>query len=308
MKPLEKIELISQIGRELQSRMTYSDIDQYFTALGVKSKPKTDTYNSKWVYVKEILGAETEDMVLKIADELKINHNYTIGQYSESEADFWRPNHFRLFMSHLSSFKTTVHLLRDSLLKYGVSAFVAHDDIEPTREWQDEIEKALFSMDALAAILMPGFNESKWTDQEVGIAIGRQKLVIPIRKGLDPYGFIGKYQGFNPNGKSVENVAEFIIEILVSHKLTRKRMIESLSNLLMTGAPSAMTLNYLKVLQKSDDIAIDILHKLNAQPQTLLALEALQPIKKVLDELFQKHKIPKGKPEHADITDDSIPF
>ncbi len=247
-------------------------------------------------------------MLLRIADELKIDHSYTIGQYSESEADFWRPNHFRLFMSHLSTFKTTVHLLRDSLLKYGVSAFVAHDDIEPTREWQDEIEKALFSMDALAAILMPGFNESKWTDQEVGIAIGRHKLVIPIRKGLDPYGFIGKYQGFNPNGKSVENVAEFIIDILVSHKLTRKRMIESLSNLLMAGTPSAFTLNYLKVLQKSDDIAIEILHKLNAQPQTLSALESLPAVKKVLDELFQQHKISKGKPAQAGISDDSIPF
>ncbi len=61
MKPLEKIELISLIGRELQSRMTYSDIDQYFAAVGVKSKPKSGTFNSKWVYVKEILGAEADD-------------------------------------------------------------------------------------------------------------------------------------------------------------------------------------------------------------------------------------------------------
>ena len=50
-------------------------------------------------------------------------------------------------------------------------------------------------MDALAAILTPGFNESKWTDQEVGVAVGRGSLIIPIRKGMNPYGFIGKYQG-----------------------------------------------------------------------------------------------------------------
>jgi hypothetical protein len=51
------------------------------------------------------------------------------------------------------------------LRSFGVSAFVAHENIEPTK-WQDEIEKALLSMNALAAILMPGFHESKWTDQE----------------------------------------------------------------------------------------------------------------------------------------------
>ena len=32
--------------------------------------------------------------------------------------------------------------LQDALLQFGVSAFVAHSDIEPTLEWQDEIEPA----------------------------------------------------------------------------------------------------------------------------------------------------------------------
>jgi len=42
--------------------------------------------------------------------------------------------------------------LQSSLRRFGISAFVAHVDIDPTKEWQDEIEAALFSMDALAAI------------------------------------------------------------------------------------------------------------------------------------------------------------
>lgn len=53
------------------------------------------------------------------------------------------------------------------------------------KEWQDEIEKALFAMDALAVILTPKFNGSKWTDQEVGVAVGRAVLIIPIGKGND---------------------------------------------------------------------------------------------------------------------------
>jgi hypothetical protein len=33
-------------------------------------------------------------------------------------------------------------------------------DIEPTRKWQDEIELALSTADALVAMLTPGFHES----------------------------------------------------------------------------------------------------------------------------------------------------
>jgi hypothetical protein len=75
-----------------------------------------------------------------------------------------------------------------------VSAFVAHDDIEPTKEWQAEIERALFSMDALVALLSEDFYGSRWTEQEVGVAIGRGVPVIPIRLGSDPHGLMGKYQ------------------------------------------------------------------------------------------------------------------
>jgi hypothetical protein len=65
----------------------------------------------------------------------------------------WKPDYFRLFICHASSQKEVAHLLKDELEKRRVCCFVAHDDIEPTREWQDEIEEALRTMDALAAIL-----------------------------------------------------------------------------------------------------------------------------------------------------------
>ena len=45
---------------------------------------------------------------------------------------------------------------------------------------EDEIEAALFSMDALVAVVTPGFVESKWADQEIGVAIGGSLLVIPV--------------------------------------------------------------------------------------------------------------------------------
>ena len=85
--------------------------------------------------------------------------------------------------------------MQEALQRFGISAFVAHEDIQPTTEWEGEIQRGLGTMEALAAILTPDFSASVWCDQEVGFALGRSRLVIPIRCGMDPYGFLGKYQG-----------------------------------------------------------------------------------------------------------------
>ena len=69
----------------------------------------------------------------------------------------WKPGHFRLFISHLSANKESASNLKRCLLDYGIDCFVAHEDITPSKEWEMEIEKALFTMDALCAIVVPDF-------------------------------------------------------------------------------------------------------------------------------------------------------
>lgn len=87
--------------------------------------------------------------------------------------------------------------MKDALARLGISAFVAHADIKPTKEWQDEIENALASMEGFVALLTGGFHDSDWTDQEVGFAVARGVPIIAVRLGKDPYGFIGKFQGLS---------------------------------------------------------------------------------------------------------------
>ena len=47
------------------------------------------------------------------------------------------------------------------------------------------------------ALLTKEFHESDWTDQEVGYALGRGVPVVPVKRGRDPYGFIGKFQALS---------------------------------------------------------------------------------------------------------------
>ncbi len=258
MKKLEKIELIDMIGRELQERMKFTEIDGYFKSYGIPTDHQP-SYNSKYVYVKEVLPKVKDEIVLEIASELGIDHKavLSIPTVKESEATFWKPGHFKLFVSHLASFKITIGILKAELEKYGISSFVAHEDIEPTKQWQDEIEKGLFSMDAFCAVLMPGFKESNWTDQEIGVAVGRNVLIIPLRRGLDPYGFIGKYQGFQAIGKNIGQVAEGIFEIISSNDKTKAKYINILVELLLLSNTANQGIERLNALKKIKDLSLE---------------------------------------------------
>jgi hypothetical protein len=145
------------------------------------------------------------------------------------EADrIWDRGMFRLFLSHVSDHKAEVAQLKDELYVYGVSGFVAHEDIEPSLEWQNEIELALRSMDAMAAVLTPDFHASHWTDQELGIAVGRGAFVLPIRAPNVPYGFIAKSHGLAADLANPRGVASNIVDILLRRPRTADQMREGL--------------------------------------------------------------------------------
>lgn len=109
----------------------------------------------------------------------------------------WGEGTYRLFLSHKTAVKRETSELKKRLEPFGISCFVAHEDILPTKEWQDEIENALLSMDAFVALMTSDFHESQWTDQEVGFALARGVPVVAIKLGLDPYGFLGKFQALS---------------------------------------------------------------------------------------------------------------
>ncbi len=132
----------------------------------------------------------------------------------------WPEGTFRLFLSHVSKHKAEVAQLKTQLSRLGVAAFVAHEDIEPSLEWQDEIELALRSMHALVALVTPDFSKSSWTDQEIGWALGRGLPVIPVRLGADPYGFAGKVQAVAGDLGNPLILADALIEVLRRNRHT----------------------------------------------------------------------------------------
>ncbi len=177
----------------------------------------------------------------------------SIGELNVERIVFWKQGYFRLFLSHVSHQKGVASELKKKLDDYAISAFVAHEDIEPTKEWQDEIERALLSMDGLAAILTKGFDESMWCDQEVGVAIGRKVLVVPIISGITPYGFIGKYQGLSSSNKNASTICDEIFNILLNNSTTKRRITDAIVYKLCNSCKFNESINTVKLLEKATD-------------------------------------------------------
>lgn len=169
----------------------------------------------------------------------------------------WPSGFFRLFLSHISEHQAAVGELKEALLLRGVAAFVSHKDIQPSLEWQEEIELALRSMHALAALLTPDFQDSDWTDQEIGWAFGRGLVVLPVRLPTNPYGFAGKVQGIGGDLRNPDDLAVSIVNALLTNSQTHGEMRRALI-LAFCGATSfAMARALCPIVVKVTDFTED---------------------------------------------------
>jgi hypothetical protein len=240
VQPGERITLIKKIAARLASE-SFHEIDLILRQFGLGLSvyyPDADTVDSFMSVVQSIQDAEDETLVdlhaLLFGDSVPMSA--TEERRAAIAPEIWKlppfvarddvppEEPFRLFISHTSSQKDQAGFLQSALGLFGISAFVAHADINSTREWQDVIESALETCDALLAYLTEDFPRSAWTDQEVGFVIGRSVLILPVKIDRDPYGFIGKYQAVNGAGKDIHKLAEEIANVVVAHPLTAKRM------------------------------------------------------------------------------------
>jgi hypothetical protein len=227
MKITERFEAIDKIGRELQRRFGYREIDKYLAQFGIKPPPDGVGTNSKWVYSKEALADAPLSVISQIADDLDLGSLAQLSAQANPPGIWKNTAGLRVFLSHISKDKVKATRLRDCLKPFGILAFVAHEDIEPTKEWQAEIERGLHCMDAFVSIHTVGFSKSIWTQQEIGVALGRGVKIIALRMGEDPTGFISKHQALSRGSKTAEAVAQELSDLFTADERTANRLADA---------------------------------------------------------------------------------
>lgn len=215
LTPSERTTFKTEIAKRLSPR-SWVEIDLILEEFGATIENLWS--GDEFSYVVAMLRGADDEQVTQLAAHL----NVETGQDSIFEPPpFWVEGRLRVFISHLSKNKVFASALQAEMAKLGISGFVAHEDIEPDEEWQNEIERALRTCDALVALLHDGFNESTWTDQEVGYALGRGVPVFSVRLDMSPFGLFGKKQAFNGKGKELSKIANELHTSYLKHPKTQ---------------------------------------------------------------------------------------
>lgn len=216
MKTGERVVLIKRLAHRLGEE-DWTEIDltlRQFELPWLDDFKGPDTYQ----YALNMLEGASDEKLLELQAYLL---HVPEGQGDADQgADLWRPGKLRAFCSHVSAYKELVSDVKAQLGGYYIDCFVAHEDIEPSKHWQEEIRSALRSCHVLLAFLTDGFHESNWTDQEVGFCVARGIPILPIKCGIDPYGFISHIQAIPATDCKPVPIAQAVLSTLVANPAT----------------------------------------------------------------------------------------
>jgi hypothetical protein len=219
----EKLNLITRIAAALASK-TFSQIELTLDTFGVPDVDDRDHWDGNDGYTLLRLRWADDETLVELYAHLYADASVGIAPVAGGP---WAEGYYKLFLSHTSANKALAKEIRDRLRLFGIDAFVAHEDIKPTKEWEEEIERALSTCDGMLAMVTPDFIESKFCDQEVGYAMGRGLIIIALMRGAKPYGFVSKWQGMAGDDEgdgAVTRLGTRIYETLVEHEKSKAKM------------------------------------------------------------------------------------
>jgi hypothetical protein len=296
--PGERITLIRESARLLATR-DWSDIDLVLQQFGLPID--NSSHGGEYQYVL--------DMIAKAPDaDLRQLHSFLVGESGTPfVAQPWAEGQLKLFMSHLAIHQEFVGQVGSALGWEGVSAFVAHTSIEPSREWQAVIEACLRSCDAMVVFLHKGFHESMWCDQEVGFGLARQIPILPIVIDIMPYGFMSKFQIMGGKDKTPWLLALEITDWLVGTPSVQTAITEGIVTAFERCPSYGMTRQLTALLQRLPRFTPDQLERLlraaESNEEILNAGVDWRPAPEVIRELVAQHGGRAPEP-----VDDEVPF
>ena len=117
------------------------------------------------------------------------------------------------FLSYAHEDKVLAGKVKQIIEANGVSAFLAHEDLEVSEDWRAEILKHLDTCSALIAIVTEKFRGSVWANQEVGIGIAKGLPMIPLMFGGSTAlkGFLEMHQGIPVSDSNLEEAVKSVI-------------------------------------------------------------------------------------------------
>jgi hypothetical protein len=275
MKPGERIRLIKEASDSLATR-PWHEVQLTLGEFGLDTwEPNEDYGPSTITYCSGQIREASDETLMGL-------HEYLLGEDAAPIAKQvpgpWGSNPVRAFFSHVHTESALATEVKQRLGdKYGVDAFVAHDDINPSRQWREVIKAALASCDVFVAFLNDDFHNSQWCDQEVGWALARQIPIVPVRTtgstrqpGRD--GFLEEHQDVDldrmKRGRGDWWVADQIFEIVLADDRTRQKGTRALGEAFVNSWSFDSTRRFWSLIERQSALEVETLRRLEYAVQT----------------------------------------
>lgn len=85
-----------------------------------------------------------------------------------------------VFISYTEADRAAALATQAALREGGVSAFMAANSIEPGAPWPAELDRAIRTADLVLVLASRAACQSPWVLNEVGVAIGARRKIIPV--------------------------------------------------------------------------------------------------------------------------------
>jgi len=217
-------------------------------------------------------------------------------------------------MSYQTENRAVATRVSQMLTTLGIQAFMAHEHIEVSMQWRDEILRQIGLADLFIPILNQQYYSSIWCKQESGIVAFRRITVIPLSiDGSIPLGALRNIQStlIDPNtpiyanifpGLALQHIGFFVSAITrVIAESRSYREAENNFDLIITYLPRATDQQVVELLNASNHnnqianagkCATQYLPPLMASHGHLLAPE----IRAVLQQTLARYQFPPPKP------------
>lgn len=293
MKPGERVRIIKEASDALRSQ----EFDVSHLTVREFGYNTTNANGGNWA---EILSMDRDNQ------RLRDIHTYLMGEEAgpaPALADHpWGDNPVKLFISHVHEDAPFVGEVKRLMAeRFGIDAFVAHDDIEPSRQWRNVIRTGLSTCDAMIALMHPRFHLSEWCDQEVGWALGRGIPVIPVRslefeRGVAKDGFLEEHQDFTLRSPRSEwQVARDVLRILLRHEPTHDKAFTAAVEALVNSPGFDHTRWVWPFIEREENITSHHLRRLKyaveSNRQVYDANYDYERIPKLVEALVKKHEM-----------------
>lgn len=131
-----------------------------------------------------------------------------------------------VFISHAQVDLPLAEYLHRHLTQEGLSVYLASVSMLPGEQWKQSILDNLLSSTWIICLASRAACESHWVMQEMGVAIGTSKKLVPFVWDIPPTelpGWMQQYQAVNLSGASQEDAKRAIVRVADTIKSEKQK-------------------------------------------------------------------------------------